>query len=161
MYLHININIVCVDQDQEALIYAQSRIKNIPLNIKIEFRQGDILNYVRRPEEHSKELGKFNFIYSIGLADYLPDKLLRNMLLFSWKILEQKGLVTYAFKIEDKDPFAPIPPKWLCDWVFVPRSVVDAEMLFKSGISGNYSIEKEDWEKLGRIVFLTAKKVEL
>ncbi len=157
----INIEIVCVDQDKGALDFAQGMIKNLPANIKIEFRQGDILNYIRRPEEHIRELGKFDFVYSIGIADYLPDKLLKNMLSFSWQLLGDRGFITYAFKIEDKDPFAPIPPKWFCDWIFVPRNTLGAVELVKSGISGNSCMEKEDWEKSGRIVFLTAKKVDV
>ena len=154
----ISIEIVCVDQDEEALEFSRNSVKKVPANIKITFKQGSILNYVRRMDKHLDELGKFDLVYSIGIADYLPDKMLKNMVLFSWKLLNDQGSIIYAFKIKENDPFAPLPPKWFCDWQFVPRNLAEAkEIMSQSGIT-NYKFDEDTWEASNRIVFLTARK---
>jgi len=155
----INIEIVCVDQDIEALEYSKNSIKNMPVNVKVVFQQGSILNYVRHMDKHIDELGKFDFFYSIGIADYLPDKLLKSMILFSWKLLNDKGLITYAFKIKERDPLAPLPPKWFCDWQFVSRNLEESrEIMINSGIE-SYKLLEDKWEDSKRIVFFNIRKL--
>jgi len=156
----LEIDIVCVDQDSEALSFAKGTMPLVPRNVRLDFKVGDIIKYVRHPELHASELGRFDFVYSIGLADYLPDKLLQNLIRFCWSLLNRNGKITFAFKIEERDPFAPLPPKWFCDWEFVSRSLNEAkELMINSGIEG-YELTGEEWEKSGRIVFITAKKIQ-
>lgn len=153
------IKITCVDQDEEALAFAESSISNKYKNISVSFKKGNIINYVRSMDKHINEMGKYDLVYSIGLADYLPDKLLKNMILFSFKLLKPNGKMIYAFKITDKDPFAPLPPKWFCDWQFVSRNLSDSwEVIKQSGIQG-FRVQPEEWEESGRIVFLTIEKI--
>jgi hypothetical protein len=157
----VAVEIVCVDQDLEALEYARAAIKDIPSNIKIIFQQGDILNYIRRPDEYTEALGTFDFVYSIGLADYLKDKLLENMIDFSWKLVSPEGKMTYAFKIEDRDPFAPVPPKFFCDWHFVSRGLDEAWKIVKASLPEVSVFDAEEWEESGRIAFLTGRRARM
>ena len=155
-----SISITCVDQDTDALAFANKNISFSPSNLRINFKQGNILNYIRYPEKNRAELGVFNLVYSVGLADYLPDKLLKNMIKFSFGLLRKDGRLIFAFKIEDKDPFAPLPPKWFCDWEFVPRNLnASKKIISESGIE-NFELEKEEFEKSGKIVFLTVIKTK-
>lgn len=154
----LNIKITCVDQDESALDFSRTSITFIPDNVTLDFKKGNILHYVKHPENHQQDLGRFDCVYSIGLADYLPDKLLKNMILFSWGLLGVKGELIYAFKDFDKDPFAPIPPRWFCDWSFMPRSLKESwDLLLSSGISG-YEKFPEEWEESGRVGFLRVRK---
>lgn len=150
------VEILCVDQDLEALAYAVGAVRGAPPNVRVGFQQGDILGYVRRPERHAAALGRFDLVYSIGLADYLPDKLLAKMIRFTWDLLRDGGRLTYAFKIHDRDPAAPLPPKWFCDWQFVPRSLEEARALMAT-VAGAQPLAV-DWEPSGRIAFLTASR---
>lgn len=150
------VEIVCVDQDEAALAYARGAVGEAPPNVRVDFRQGDILAYLRRPGRHAEALGRFDLVYSIGLADYLPDKLLGNMIRFSSDLLLDGGRTTYAFKVHQADPGAPLPPKWFCDWQFVPRSLDDARRLM-APVAGDRPLEVE-WEASGRIAFLTATR---
>lgn len=155
----LKVEIVCVDYDPEALAFAKGAIKNLPINIKIDFQQGNIISYVRHPEQYLPKFGQFDLVYSIGLADYLPDKILRKMIEFSWKLLRKGGVLIYAFKIEDRDPFAPVPPKWGCDWVFVSRSLAAVSNVISKSLLGAYTIDEPEWEESERVVFIKIRKV--
>ena len=150
------LELVCVDQDEEALAYARRAVGQPPPGVRVDLRQGNILSFVRRPGPHAAALGSFDLVYSIGLADYLPDRLLTKMIRFSWDLLRPGGQTTYAFKIHDRDPVAPLPPKWICDWQFVPRSLEDARRLM-AAVAGDQPLAV-DWERSGRIAFLTATR---
>ena len=154
----VAVEVLCVDSDLEALAFAKSAVKNVPENIDVEFKQGNILSYIRKPQLHFSELGKFDLVYSIGLADYLPDRMLQNMIAFSWKLLKDEGFLVYAFKIEERDRFAPVPPSWGCDWAFVSRSMSDALNVIKNSSLGAHVIDEPEWEESGRIVFFKIRK---
>jgi hypothetical protein len=154
----VGVEVLCVDQDPEALHYARGAITAAPQNCKVTFMQGNIVRYIRDKERFVKELGPFDLVYSIGIADYLPDRLLEKMVLFSWKLLKGGGRITYAFKIKDKDPAAPLPPKWFCDWHFISRNLDDAIGVIKRSGIDNYFFEDVVWEDSGRIAFLTVRK---
>jgi len=74
-------------------------------------------------------------------------------------MIKPGGKLIFAFKITSKDPFAPLPPKWFCDWIFVPRNQQDVyKLLDNSGIKKE-SILKEEFEESGRINFITVRKI--
>jgi len=151
------VNYLCVDFDQEALDFSRKELAAIPGKVKLRFLQEDIFNFIKSPQRYAKRLGKFDLIYSIGIGDYLPDKITQKLLSFCWQFLKPGGSLIFAHKIEEKDPFAPLPPDWFCDWEFIPRNEADIERLITlSGIKG-HSLKKE-WEKSGLIAFFILKK---
>jgi len=147
-----NVNYICLDLDKEALDFSKKALKNIPGKVKMKFFQENILELLKKPEQYQSKLGNCDIVYSIGLADYLPDKIMRKMINAGFKLLKSKGSLILAFKITDKDPFAPVPPDWFCDWRFVPRSEDDVEELIKTAQIENYSVSKE-WEETGKIEY--------
>lgn len=150
--------IICVDNDSESLEFAQKAIFGLKKSENVSFRQGNILDYSRNPTKAEKDLGTFDIIYSIGIADYFPDKLLQKFIYSTYAMIKPGGELIFAFKITNKDPFAPLPPKWFCDWVFVPRSLEESiKVVEESGIKA-FTKTKEIWEESGRICFLEYKK---
>jgi cyclopropane fatty-acyl-phospholipid synthase-like methyltransferase len=153
-----NFEIVCVDNDNESLEFSEKAIFGLEKSENISFRQGNILDYSRNPAKAEKDLGTFDVIYSIGIADYFPDKLLQKFIYFTYAMIKPGGKLIFAFKITNKDPFAPLPPKWFCDWVFVPRSLEESiKVVEESGIEA-FAKTKETWEESGKICFLEYKK---
>ncbi len=150
--------IVCVDNDQEALDFSRNSIAQIKNSSVVKFLKGNILDYVRHPDEHKEELGEFDYVYSIGIADYFPDKFLQRFINFSFNLVKDGGVLIIAFKIKEKDPSAPLTPKWVCDWEFVPRSYEDSIRVIKSSKLDNYNIIKTEWEESDRICFISIKK---
>jgi extracellular factor (EF) 3-hydroxypalmitic acid methyl ester biosynthesis protein len=111
-------NIMCVDQDEEAIEFANQKLSEIDTkNININLTQGNIL----RMED--LDLGKENsldMIYSIGIADYLQDKMLDKMFKDCYKLLKTKGQYIIAYK--DKERNKPLTFNWYGDWNFIHRN---------------------------------------
>jgi len=148
---------ICLDLDKEALDFSKQALNNVPANVKMKFLQENILELLKRPEDYQAKLGNCDIVYSIGLADYLPDKIMKKMINACFSFLKPHGTVILAFKITERDPFAPVPPDWFCDWKFVPRSENDAEELITNSNIKNYSIAKE-WEETGKIEYFFIQK---
>lgn len=151
------VDMLALDHDQAALDFSQAQLKGVGTHLKIRLVKADAFKYFRRPEQ-SGDLGMFNLVYSTGLADYLPDLLLVSMLKFFYLKLNKGGQFILAHKIEEKDPFAPVTPRFICEWRFHKRSNEDLlRALEKAGIKES-EIEKEIWDKSGKIKFFVVRK---
>ncbi len=110
----------CIDWDQEALDFSKGKFQNLAPNIKVELLQKDLFTMIK-DKEKAKGFDRQNLIYSIGLIDYLPDRVLKRWLQFFWQLLPQGGKFIVALKNKEKT-FPPLPPGWFCDWKFVLRT---------------------------------------
>ncbi len=119
------------DQDEEALAFAKKTIleMNPSKNLNFNFYQENILSFIQNPEEHIKKLGVHNIIYSIGLVDYLPDRVLISLLKFLFQILDKDGVLILTHK--DIDQYEPRSINWYCDWNFVSRNQIQFLSLIK------------------------------
>ena len=145
----------CVDQDEEALEFAKQSLGKLPENIEIKFFKDNVLEIINKPSYYSNLIGKQDLIYSIGLADYLPDRILKKLVHFCFELLHPGGRLIITHK--DVDKYKPLHPDWSCDWTFIPRN---REKLFdlvkESGIRNfSTSVERDDSQI---ILFLTLCK---
>jgi hypothetical protein len=125
--------------------------KDLPSNIKFDFLRENILNLAKN-ENNKNILRGQNLIYSIGLADYLPDRVLKNLMQFCIELLDSGGKFIITHK--DIERCHPVSPDWFCDWSFYSRNEGNLVSLVKSiGIS-EFDIETIVREKSQRILFL-------
>lgn len=149
------ITFTLVDQDEEALEYSRGLFKDFPPNIKINFLKEDILNLIK--EKNNKGfLRNHNLIYSIGLADYLPDRVLKTIIQFCIESLDSKGKFIITHK--DMERCRPVSPDWFCDWNFYSRNEKNVVDLVKCIGIGDFDIETIVREKSKRILFLVITK---
>lgn len=157
----VPITFSCFDQDKEALDFSREALATLPPNVrsKVKFRflEGDVLNFSKDPEHFRDLFGQPDIIYSIGLADYLPDRVLRNVVRFCYEILHASGKLIVAFKDKGQDEFAPLPPDWFCDWRFIPRTSEDIRAIVADSKLTHSSLTLE-WEWSRKIVFATIQK---
>ena len=118
------ISFTLVDLEKEALKYSKEALADVSDNVKIDYIEGD-LGEVVKSDVLLKQFSGQDLVYSIGLADYLPDKLLKNLIAFSCNILSPTGRFYIAHK--DYTKYKPLPEDWFCDWRFIPR--VESEMI--------------------------------
>jgi hypothetical protein len=112
-----------VDSDAGALEYVRRHVstKSAP-KLSFSFLQHNALK-MRSADALIKQFGRQEIIYSVGLADYIPDRLLVPMLA-SWKeALHPGGCVYVAFK--DKNQYDKVEYQWLMDWHFLQRDERD------------------------------------
>ena len=151
----------CFDQDKRALDFSKQSLVNLPCHLRskvmFKFIKGDVLNFSKQPNHFRGLFGHPDIIYSIGLADYLPDRVLRNVLKFCHEILAPEGQLVIAFKDKAQDEFAPIPPDWFCDWKFIPRTADDIRSVLEPCKFVNSTTNLE-WEWSHKILFVTVRK---
>lgn len=125
----------CLDWDEEALKFSQDSLLLIkPKNVDLKFLKEDVMNLIKN-ESIALLIGRQNLIYSIGLIDYLPDRVLKKLIYALYRLLQKNGRLILTHKNREKT-FPPIPPDWFCDWKFVSRNKEEAIKLFHdSGIS--------------------------
>ncbi|MBA7504129.1 hypothetical protein ES706_02754 [subsurface metagenome] len=144
-----------VDQDGDALEFAKDSLGKLPRNIEIKFSKENILDIVNKPSYYSGLMGKQDLVYSIGLADYLPDRILKKLIRFCFGLLSPGGRLIITHK--DVDKYKPLDPDWFCDWAFIPRNRKKISDLVKNSGIDNFSIDTErDDSQI--ILFLTITK---
>lgn len=145
----------CVDQDDNALEFAKCSLGKLPENIEIKFSKQNILEIINKPSYYSNLIGVQNLIYSIGLADYLPDRILKRLIHFCFGLLWPGGRLIITHK--DIDKYKPLHPDWFCGWTFIPRNREKLFNLVKDSEIDNFSIDTErDDSQI--ILFLTIAK---
>ena len=146
----------CLDWDEEALKFSQDILLGIaPKNIEFKFIKEDIMNLVKN-ESSSQSLGKQNLIYSIGLIDYLPDRVLKKLIYALYQLLQKDGKLILTHKNRDKT-FPSLPPDWFCDWKFISRNKEEAIQLFYTCDISDFSLVSES-DDFGYIYYFTIIK---
>ncbi len=126
----------CFDWDEEALRYSQEVLSQaVHKNFSLNYIKEDVMNLIKNPSV-LRAIGTQELIYSIGLIDYLPDRVLKKLIFVLFNLLGKNGKLILTHKNREKT-FPPLPPDWFCDWKFVPRNKDEVVRLLHScGISG-------------------------
>lgn len=148
------VDLLCIDQDDSALNYSQEKLSALPNDrIDVHLIKGNILRL------ESLDLGSdssFDMIYSIGIADYLQDRMLKKIFQDSYKKLKTGGRLVVAYK--DKERHKPVALNWYGDWYFIPRNEEELlTLIYESMGKDNVSIAIER-EPSGVIFFAVITK---
>ena len=149
-----------IDQDKGALDFSRDAFKRMPgyvqENVKFNFVKENVLNIFRKHKYKDMLQGQ-DMIYSIGLADYLPDLYLGRLLKFCFESLKQGGKIIIAHKNIKK--YNAVAPDWFCDWSFFPRSKENLVDILTTYIdTASCKIEFKE-EKLKYIYFVVVSKL--
>jgi extracellular factor (EF) 3-hydroxypalmitic acid methyl ester biosynthesis protein len=126
------ISFTLVDQDQKALDFSKNVLKISPPNIEYHYLRNSIYDYINNPESFREQLNNIDLIYTIGLADYLPENVLKALTAFLFSLLKPDGKLIIAHK--DSKSYSPLAPDWWCDWTFHLRD--ESEMIELVNTSG-------------------------
>lgn len=141
-----------LDQDKNALQYSRQMLSDRIGNIRFNYIEADALTF-SRSSVYKNMLGRMHLIYSIGLADYLPDRILKSIVQEYFELITNGGEFVVAHKDITKDPHAPIFPDWFCDWHFISRSEEGLTDLI-SRLKLKKMVTKLGIENTGKIIFL-------
>jgi len=147
--------ITCIDTDDDALSFAQSRLTYTGVAEQIEFRKYNALRLFDHDLAMS-DFGKQDVIYSAGLFDYLPSDFLVRMFRTLYRLLNDGGTLILAFK--DAARYNHHFFHWLVDWDgFQQRCEEDfTKIIAEAGIP--HSSLTEFREESGIIVFYLASR---
>ncbi|MCP4050990.1 MAG: class I SAM-dependent methyltransferase [bacterium] len=124
------VNIYCFDQELYSLLYCNNRLKDANEKINFKFFKEDIKNFFKNWNQDIK----FDYIYNIGLADYLPDRILKALMQHAINLLQKNGTFVLAHKDYTKFPYQ--FPSWTCNWNFFHRSLNDYHNFIKENLTG-------------------------
>jgi len=127
----------------------------VPSKITYDFYPHNVIEYAIHPEKYYDIIGKKDLIYSIGLADYLPDRILKKLVLFCFNSLKPAGKLIIAHK--DSKAYKPLAPDWWCDWNFYHRSKDEVLALVNNCGITNFTINVKN-EPSNVVFFLTIEK---
>ncbi len=147
--------ITCIDTDNDALAFAQSRLSYAGVSGQIEFRKYNALRLFDYDIALS-DFGKQDVIYSIGLFDYLPSDFLVKMFGTLYHLLNEGGTLVLSFK--DAARYSHQVFHWLVDWDgFQQRREEDfLKIMEEAGILKSMTAEIR--EDTGIIVFYLVSK---
>ncbi len=149
-------NVTCIDNDSEALNFAQNRLHYLGLLPHLDFYRYNALRMFDY-ELNKRDFGEQDIIYSVGLFDYLPTQFLIKLCNSLYRLLNPGGVLIAAFK--DAARYSPHVYHWLVNWDgFIQRTVDDFMYIFKSAGIPPECI-KETREDTGIIIFYTIQKV--
>ncbi len=143
----------CFDQELASLSYINKNIKGKNPNVELRLYKEDIKVFFRRWKNEKK----FDFIYNIGLADYLPDRILSSLVSECLENLNDEGIFVLAHK--DYTLFPYHHPAWLYDWNFIHRNLEQYKELLKSITKLKFDIWFESKRKV--VYFSEFKKSDL
>ena len=145
-----------LDQDTEALTEAEANIRRIEKlfsrNIQVVYLQDSVRTMLRTPQLHEK-WGKFQFIYSMGLFDYLTQPVAKAVIEKIYSLLDPGGYMLIGnYHFQNKSRW--FMEYWL-DWVLYYRNGDGITELLSGLDAAAVSIM---FEESGCQMFLTAQK---
>ena len=143
-------DILCTDNDEDALSFSYSRLYHTGALPHIEFRKHNALRMFDY-EMTLKDFGTRDIIYSAGFFDYLPSDFLVKLFNTLYKLLNPRGKLIAPFK--DVRRYRPQDYHWLTDWDgFLQRKEEDFREVFKQAGIPETAIT-ESREESGVIIF--------
>jgi len=131
------VRVACVDQDEAAIDFVQQTVvPTLPYSLELEFVQHNALK-MGSARQNVEIFGRRDVIYSIGLCDYIPDRLMIRLLKGWRESVADGGTVYVAFK--DCEQYDKTKYQWLVDWYFYQRTVEECRQLFASA---GYDVDK-------------------
>ncbi|MFC1592352.1 methyltransferase domain-containing protein [Thermodesulfobacteriota bacterium] len=146
--------LTCVEQDEEAIQYSKNQLELVDTGtVDVRFVQGNIL---RLEELAVGADGSYDLVYSIGIADYLQDRMLKKILQDSYRMLKKGGTLVIAYK--DKEKHTPLALNWYADWSFVPRNEQELVALIRDAMGADNICVSIDRQDTGIIFFAEITK---
>lgn len=141
-----------LDFDQGALDFSKAMLERTPVLVgELTTVKQNVLR-MTSATRNIKQFGLFDLIYSVGLYDYLPDKILVRLLSATAQMLVPGGRYILAFK--DADRYDCTEYQWHVDWYFFQRTETECRTLIERAGLEIVSMEREP---SGVIMMFTAK----
>ncbi len=145
-----------IDKSKDALNFSRDQLSNPPQGIDFRFLNHSVYDYLKNPDYYRDILGKQDIVYSIGLADYIPEKGFRDLVGFFYSLLNPGGQLIIAHK--DSKHYHPLTPDWWADWSFHLRDIDDVIGIAKSSGIEHFDLTIEQEDDTNIIFFMTIQK---
>ncbi len=145
-----------MDQDKDALEFSLKALENSPPHVEYRTLCNSVYDYIKNPDAHREKLTGKDLIYTIGLADYIPESALKSLIIFLYSLLKPGGKLVIAHK--DSKNFSPLAADWWCDWTFHLRNEPETIELVKSSGIQDYDLSVTREKETNIIFFMIIEK---
>ncbi len=147
-----------IDKEKRALEFAKKSLNKYQKNgnIKFKFIRENVFNFHKYPEKYMNAFGRQDLIYCIGLADYIPDIILGEIIKFCFNLLNKNGRLIIAHK--NVKVHKSIGSDWFCNWYFYPRNEKDVNKIINEYLKGYKFIIKIVEDKTRHLFFIYIAK---
>lgn len=132
----------CFDQEVASLCHIAKHFQGKNPDVDIKLYKQDIRTFFRDWQGDNN----FDFVYNIGLADYLPDRILGSLVKEALEHLGNNGIFVLAHK--DYMTFPHHHPSWLYDWNFIHRNSSQYAELLSSTTGKEFDLWFESPKKI-------------
>ncbi|HOO70387.1 MAG TPA: class I SAM-dependent methyltransferase [Spirochaetota bacterium] len=151
-----NTTFTLIDKSKEALEFSEKELADHPEGIDFIFYNHSVYDYLKDQNKYQKLLAGQDIVYSIGLADYIPEDALKNLIAFFYTLLKPGGKVMIAHK--DSKNYHPLTPDWWADWTFYLRNKEEVvKIAHDSGLT-NYNLTVQQEDETNIIFFIIIEK---
>lgn len=151
-----NIAFTLMDQDEEGLSYAESRLGVFKKNVKFNFIRKNALEMIGF-SKHSANEDYYNVIYTLGIVDYFLDNTFVRFIKHSYSMLKPDGKLIVAV-CSNRNMKCYTALKWLCEWNFHYRGTNSVRKLINEAIGGDVNV-KISWEGKKQVFFIVITKI--
>ena len=147
-----------IDKSKEALAFSKEKLKDHPDGTEFVFYAHSVYDYLKKPIKYNELLSGQDVVYSIGLADYIPEDALRKQILFFFDLINPGGQLIIAHK--DSKNYHPLLPDWWADWTFYLRDMDEVINIVKTSGISDYAltVEQEDDTNIVFFIIITKNK---
>lgn len=145
-----------MDQDRDALDFSIAALKSSPPGAEYQAQCNSVYDYIKNPDTYRENLYGKDLVYTIGLADYIPDSALQSLIVFLYSLLKPGGKLVIAHK--DSKNFSPLAADWWCDWTFHLRNEPETINLMKTSGIKDFDISVIRETETNIIFFMTIEK---
>ena len=143
----VNIDLSLLDIEKKALEFCEKKAEGLKLS-NITYYEQDILKF-----KHSSSQSKYHLIYSLGLFDYLEDRLFSLLAVKMFNLLEEGGTLVIG-NVSDRNPSRALL-SLVGDWNRIHRNEQSLKLLTKNIDCSDRNIEKDT---TGIQLYLVLKK---
>jgi len=145
-----------IDKSEEALVFSKEKLTDHPDGTEFIFYAHSVYDYLKEPGKYNKLLSGQDIVYSIGLADYIPEDALRKQISFFFDLLNPGGQLIIAHK--DSKSYHPLLPDWWADWTFYLRDRDEVKYIVETSGISNYTMTVEQEDDTNIIFFIVITK---
>ncbi len=150
------VNFTLIDKSKDALTFSKDQLSHPPKGVHFRFHNHSVYDYLKNPDNFREILGSQDMVYSIGLADYIPQDGFRDLIGFFFTLLKPGGRLIITHK--DSKNYHPLTPDWWADWSFHLRDIDDVIAIAKSSGIENYDLTIDQDDDTNIIFFMTIEK---
>lgn len=125
--LFLKVTFDCYDYDSRAIDYAKQLVDTAA---NVNFFQKNAIRLALRKDIQQEITGKYDFIYSTGLFDYLDERVVMRLVSNLKKLLKNAGVIVISNATDKYNNSSAGWMEWVAEWYLIYRNITEFKKIF-------------------------------